>query len=152
MVCIIITGQVTPMGTITVQQPITIFTNFLFGKSEHFINVYRIIPISDQHNFYDEINLNHFLCQLSNPYLTRQLGRPRSPANRFRSEHHNFCFIYIGYRLPLSPSTIWGNHLPVNFMLKFPTCILRQTRHPPPAITAKLVLTGVKCDLSTYRN
>ena len=23
----------------------------------------------------------------------------------------------------LTPSTIWGNHLPVNFILKFPTCI-----------------------------
>ena len=32
-------------------------------------------------------------------------------------------YIYIGYRFPLSLSTIWGNHLPVNFMLKFPTCI-----------------------------
>ena len=32
-------------------------------------------------------------------------------------------YIYIGYRFPLSISTIWGNHLPVNFMLKFPTCI-----------------------------
>ena len=29
--------------------------------------------------------------------------------------------MYIGYRFPLSLSTIWGNHLPVNFMLKFPT-------------------------------
>ena len=54
---------------------------------------------------------------------TRQLGHPRSPANRFRSEHHNFCSIYIGYRFPLSRSTIWGNHLPVNLILKFPTCI-----------------------------
>ena len=32
-------------------------------------------------------------------------------------------YIYIGYRFPLSLSTIWGNHLPVNFMFKFPTCI-----------------------------
>ena len=32
-------------------------------------------------------------------------------------------YIYIGYRFPLSLFTIWGNHLPVNFMLKFPTCI-----------------------------
>ena len=53
---------------------------------------------------------------------TRQLGRPRSPANNFRNEHHNVVYIYIGYRFPLSLSTIWGNHLPVNFMLNFPTC------------------------------
>ena len=26
---------------------------------------------------------------------------------------------YIGYIFPLSLSTIWGNHLPLNFMLKF---------------------------------
>ena len=26
---------------------------------------------------------------------------------------------YIGYGYPLSLSTIWGNHLPFNFMLKF---------------------------------
>ena len=55
---------------------------------------------------------------------TRQLGHPRSPANRFRSEHHNFLFVfyiqYFGYSFPLSISTIWGNHLPFNFMLKFP--------------------------------
>ena len=30
-------------------------------------------------------------------------------------------YIYIGYRFPLFLSTIWGNHLPVNFMSKFPT-------------------------------
>ena len=34
-------------------------------------------------------------------------------------------YLYIGYRFPLSLSTIWGNHLPVNFMLKFPTLYLR---------------------------
>ena len=52
---------------------------------------------------------------------TRQLGRPRSPANRF----------------PLSLSTIWGNHLPVNFMLKFPTCISTIWRNLLPHLTSK---------------
>ena len=28
---------------------------------------------------------------------------------------------YIGYIFPLSLSTIWANHLPFNFMLKFPS-------------------------------
>ena len=36
---------------------------------------------------------------------------------------------YIGYRFPLSLSTIWGNHLPFNFMLKFPIYYLEK---PPP--------------------
>ena len=68
---------------------------------------------------------------------TRQLGHLRSPANRFRNEHHNFCYIYIGYRFPLSLSTIWGNHLPVNFMLKFPTCISTIWRNHLPHLTNK---------------
>ena len=34
-------------------------------------------------------------------------------------------YIYIGYRFPLSLSTIWGNHLPVNFMFKFLHVYLR---------------------------
>ena len=42
--------------------------------------------------------------------LTRQLGRQRSPAN---SNKLTFFYIYIGYRFPLSLSTIWGNHLPL---------------------------------------
>ena len=50
-------------------------------------------------------------------------------------------YIYIGYRFPLSLSTIWGNHLPVNFMLKFPTCISAIWRNhlppPPPHLTSK---------------
>ena len=57
---------------------------------------------------------------------TRQLGRPRSPANRFRSQHHNlFFYIYIGYRFPLSLSTIWRNHLPFNQFL----ALQKQTPH-----------------------
>ena len=70
-------------------------------------------------------------------FKTRQLGHPRSPANRFRNKHHNFCYIYIGYRFPLSLSTIWGNHLPVNFMLKFPTCISTIWRNHLPHLTSK---------------
>ena len=45
--------------------------------------------------------------------------------------------IYIGYRFPLSLSTIWGNHLPVNFMLKFPTCISTIWRNHLPHLTSK---------------
>ena len=42
-------------------------------------------------------------------------------------------YIYIGYRFPLSLSTIWGNHLPVNVMFKFPTCIyIYDLEKPPP--------------------
>ena len=37
-------------------------------------------------------------------------------------------YIYIGYRFPLSLSTIWGNHLPV----KFPTCISTILEKLPP--------------------
>ena len=40
---------------------------------------------------------------------------------------------YIGYRFPLSLSTIWGNHLPFNFMLKFPIYYLEK----PLPITSK---------------
>ena len=36
-----------------------------------------------------------FHINLSDTKITRQLGRPRSPANRFRSKHHNFCYIHI---------------------------------------------------------
>ena len=66
---------------------------------------------------------------------TRQLGHPRSPANRFRSKHHNFCFChirYVGYIFPLSLSTgtIWGNHLPFNFMLKFPISTIWRNHLP----------------------
>ena len=46
-------------------------------------------------------------------------------------------YIYIGYRFPLSISTIWGNHLPVNFMLKFPTCISTIWRNHLPYLTSK---------------
>ena len=46
-------------------------------------------------------------------------------------------YIYIGYRFPLSISTIWGNHLPVNFMLKFPTCISTIWRNHLPHLTSK---------------
>ena len=46
-------------------------------------------------------------------------------------------YIYIGYRFPLSLSTIWGNHLPVNFMLKFPTCISTIWRNHLPHLTSK---------------
>ena len=37
---------------------------------------------------------------------------------------------YIGYRFPLSLSTIWGNHLRFNSMLKFPIYSLEK---PPPS-------------------
>ena len=40
---------------------------------------------------------------------------------------------YIGYRFPLSLYTIWGNHLPFNFMLKFPIYYLEK----PLPITSK---------------
>ena len=47
-------------------------------------------------------------------------------------------YIYIGYRFPLSLSTIWGNHLPVNFMLKFPTCTISTIwRNHLPHLTSK---------------
>ena len=45
-------------------------------------------------------------------------------------------YIYWIY-IPLSLSTIWGNHLPVNFMLKFPTCISTIWRNHLPHLTSK---------------
>ena len=45
---------------------------------------------------------------------------------------------YSGYRFPLSLSTIWGNHLPFNFMLKFPT------HTPPPTLGIKNQNTGME--------
>ena len=52
----------------------------------------------------------------------------RSPEISRQQVHHNFCFIYIGYRFPLSLSTIWGNHLPVNF----PYMHIYNLEKPPP--------------------
>ena len=46
-------------------------------------------------------------------------------------------YIYIAYRFPVSLSTIWGNHLPVNFVLKFPTCISTIWRNHLPHLTSK---------------
>ena len=46
--------------------------------------------------------------------ITRQLGRPRYPPTGSEANTAFFVYIYIGYRFPLSPSTIWGNHLPFN--------------------------------------
>ena len=34
---------------------------------------------------------------------------------------------YIGYRFPLSLSTIWGNHLPFNSMFKFSYLLFGET-------------------------
>ena len=48
-----------------------------------------------------------------------------------------YIYILDIYRFPLSISTIWGNHLPVNFMLKFPTCISTIWRNHPPHLTSK---------------
>ena len=48
--------------------------------------------------------------------VARDLARTNSETNT------TIVCICIGYRFPLSRSTIWGNHLPVNFMLNFPTC------------------------------
>ena len=62
----------------------------------------------------------------SRPMYNKGNKATRSPEisrQQVQKLKHNFCSIYIGYRFLLSLSTIWGNHLPVNFMLKFPTCI-----------------------------
>ena len=48
------------------------------------------------------------------------------------SEANTTIFVlYILDIFPLSLSTIWGNHLPVNFVLKFPTCIYDLEKPPP---------------------
>ena len=46
-------------------------------------------------------------------------------------------YIYIGYRFPMSLSTIWGNHLPANIVFKFPTCISTIWRNHLPHLTSK---------------
>ena len=46
--------------------------------------------------------------------VTRDLPPTGSEANT------TILFIYIGYRFPLSLSTIWGNHLQFNFHVKIP--------------------------------
>ena len=59
---------------------------------------------------------------------------------RTGSETNTTIFViyrYIGYRFPLSLSTIWGNHLPVNFMFKFPTWISTIWRNHLPHLTSK---------------
>ena len=39
-----------------------------------------------------------------------------------------YIYIYIGYRFPLS--TMWGNHLPLNFLLKFPISTIWRNHLP----------------------
>ena len=41
-----------------------------------------------------------------------------------------YIWPYIGYRFPLSLSTIWGNHLLFNFMLKFPISTIWRNHLP----------------------
>ena len=52
---------------------------------------------------------------------TRSPGISRQQVQKLTPQF--LLYIYIGYRFPLSLSTIWGNDIRVNFMLKFPTCI-----------------------------
>ena len=57
--------------------------------------------------------------------VARDLPPTGSEANT------TICFyIYIGYRFSLSLSTIWGNHLPFNFMLKFPISTIWRNHLP----------------------
>ena len=63
-------------------------------------NIHIIVHIIIQELFGPNILSRVSCCTLCTTYSdlqkkTRQLGHPRSPANRLRSEHHNFCFIYI---------------------------------------------------------
>ena len=70
------------------------------------------------------IQPNHYYNMSSQrSFKPKKNKATQSPEISSQQVHHNFCFIYIGYRFPLSLSTIWRNHLPVNFMLKLPTCI-----------------------------
>ena len=85
--------------------------------------------------------------RLSDGLLRLSYGGQRCEVNKetrspeiFRQQVQKLTphfFVYNGYRFPLSLSTIWGNHLPVNFMLKFPTCISTIWRNNLPYLTNK---------------
>ena len=70
-------------------------------------------------------------------YLNKATRSPDISREQVQKLTPQFCYIYIGYRFPVSLSTIWGNHLPVNFMLKFPTCISTIWRNHLPHLTSK---------------
>ena len=75
-----------------------------------------------------------WLCIIDNK-ATRSPEISREQVQKLTPQF--LLYIYIGYRFPLSLSTIWGNHLPVNFMLKFPTCISTIWRNHLPHLTSK---------------
>ena len=50
--------------------------------------------------------------------ITRDLLPTNSEANTTI-----LCIYILDNRFPMSLSTIWGNHLPFNFILKFPTTV-----------------------------
>ena len=39
----------------------------------------------------------------------------RQPVQKLTPQFLFYIHVYNGYRFPLSRSSIWGNHLPVNF-------------------------------------
>ena len=91
----------------------------------------QLILNTGSHDIFDIHNIS-FLIQGNS--VARDLPRTGSETNTTIF----VIYIYIGYRFPLSLSTIWGNHLPVNFMLKFPTCILSTIlRNHLPHLTSK---------------
>ena len=55
---------------------------------------------------------------------------PKISRQHVQKLTHAIFFIYIGFRFPLSLSTIWGNHLPFSFMLKFPISTIWRNHLP----------------------
>ena len=67
-------------------------------------------PCHNQHVHVTDLLANYTVCSQrkqgnSSPKISHQQVQKQTPQ---------FCFIYIGYRVPLSLSTIRGNHLPFN--------------------------------------
>ena len=86
-------------------------------------------------HMWENIHLTLRLIKSYNNKATRSPEISREQVQKLTPQF--LLYIYIGYRFPLSLSTIWGNHLPVNFMLKFPTCISMIWRNHLPHLTSK---------------
>ena len=77
-----------------------------------------------------------YLCHSQEHFLKKQVSCIKNKATRspeisrqqFQKLTRHFLYIYIGYGFPLS--TMWGNHLPLNFMLKFPISTIWRNHLP----------------------
>ena len=71
---------------------------------------------------------NVIQCHMTFQYSNKATLSPE--ISRQQVQQHNHFFIHIGYSFPLSLSTIWGNHLPFSFMLKFPISTIWRNHLP----------------------